>query len=49
MEPIELELPSLRIVLQIKTPKVEWIQARYVELNLLDKQGLQAAYEVVKK
>ena len=36
VQPIELEVPSLRIALESKLDEVEWARARYEELVLLD-------------
>ena len=36
VEPVELELPSLRIALESQIDEVEWARARYEELILLD-------------
>ena len=36
VQPIELEIPSLRIVLEIKLPEAECVRARYDALVLLD-------------
>ena len=35
VQPIELEIPSLRIVLESKLPEAEWVRARYDALVLL--------------
>ena len=43
---IELEIPSLRIVLERKIPEAAWVQARYDELVMLDEHRLQAAHHV---
>ena len=44
--PIELELPSLRIVLESEIPEAEWVRARYEQLALLDETRLAALHHV---
>ncbi|KAA3469334.1 protein NYNRIN-like [Gossypium australe] len=39
--PIEVEIPSLRVLSEIKLDKVEWIQARYDQLNLTEEKRLR--------
>ena len=46
VQPIELEIPSLRIVLESKLPEADWVQARYDELVLLDERRLRALHHV---
>lgn len=41
--PIELEIPSLRIALESQVSEIDWTQARYDELLLLDEKRLRAA------
>ena len=38
VQSVELQIPSLRIVLESKLPKVEWVRARYEELLFLDER-----------
>ncbi|KAG8493347.1 hypothetical protein CXB51_010679 [Gossypium anomalum] len=40
--PIEVEIPSLRILSEIKLDEVEWIQSRYDQLNLIEEKRLKA-------
>ena len=40
--PVESEIPSLRILSQLKLLEVEWIQQRYEQLNMIDKKRLRA-------
>ena len=42
--PVELEIPSLRVLLETQVSEVDWVQARYDELALLDERRLRAAY-----
>jgi len=42
VQPVELEIPSLRITLEAKVPEAEWVSARYDELILLDERRLAA-------
>lgn len=46
VQPVELELPSLRIVLESQLPEAEWVRARHDQLILLDEKRLQAAHHV---
>lgn len=34
--PIEVEIPSLRILTNVKRDEAEWVQARLDQLNLID-------------
>ena len=40
--PIEVEILSLRILMEAKLEKVEWVQARYDQLNLIEEKNLKA-------
>ncbi|KAA0033844.1 putative RNA-directed DNA polymerase (Reverse transcriptase), Ribonuclease H [Cucumis melo var. makuwa] len=40
--PIEVEVPSLRIIKERELEEVEWTQARYKELNLIKERRLTA-------
>jgi hypothetical protein len=44
--PIELEVPSLRIVTECGLPESEWLSGRFVELMLFDERRLRALYHV---
>ena len=46
VQPIELEIPSLRIALESQLDEVDWIRARYDELVLLDEKRLAALHHV---
>ncbi|XP_074291479.1 uncharacterized protein LOC141618279 [Silene latifolia] len=46
VQPIELEMPSLRIVLESQVPEADWVQARYDSLVLLDECRLNTLYHV---
>ncbi|XP_074267061.1 uncharacterized protein LOC141590363 [Silene latifolia] len=46
VQPIELEVPSLRILLESQVPEADWVQARYDSLVLLDERRLNALYQV---
>ncbi|XP_074299460.1 uncharacterized protein LOC141630570 [Silene latifolia] len=46
VQPIELEVPSLRILLESQVPEVDWVQARYDSLVMLDEPHLNALYHV---
>ncbi|KAK9017849.1 hypothetical protein V6N11_000850 [Hibiscus sabdariffa] len=40
--PIEVEIPSLRILLEVELDEAEWVQARYDQLNLIEEKRLKA-------
>ena len=40
--PIKLEILSLRILMEAKLEEVEWVQARYDQLNLIKEKRLKA-------
>ncbi|KAG8478987.1 hypothetical protein CXB51_028873 [Gossypium anomalum] len=42
--PIEVEIPSLRILSEIKLDELEWIQSRYDQLNLIEEKRLKAIH-----
>ncbi|XP_074299530.1 uncharacterized protein LOC141630651 [Silene latifolia] len=46
VQPVELEVPSLRILLESHVPEADWVQARYDSLVLLDERRLNALYHV---
>ena len=39
---IEVEIPSLRILREIELEEVEWVQARYEQLNLIKEKRMKA-------
>ncbi|XP_052878030.1 uncharacterized protein LOC128284216 [Gossypium arboreum] len=40
--PIEVEIPSLRILTEIRLDEAEWVQSRYDQLNLIQEKRLKA-------
>ena len=40
--PIEVEISSLRVLMETKLEEVEWVQARYDQLNLIEEKRLKA-------
>jgi hypothetical protein len=40
--PVEVEIPSLRILSQTQLEEAEWAQARYEQLNFIDEKRLAA-------
>ncbi|XP_040948671.1 uncharacterized protein [Gossypium hirsutum] len=40
--PVEMEIPSLRILMESKLEESEWVQARYDQLNLIEGKCLKA-------
>ena len=39
--PIEVEIPSLRVLIEVKPEEAEWVQARYDQLNLIEEKRLK--------
>ncbi|KAJ4967526.1 hypothetical protein NE237_019375 [Protea cynaroides] len=46
--PVEIEVPSLRVLMECKIPKAEWLQSRYDELNFVDDRRMKAVDNVKK-
>ncbi|XP_074293152.1 uncharacterized protein LOC141620091 [Silene latifolia] len=46
VQPVELEIPSLRILLESQVPEEDWVQERYDSLVMLDERRLNALYHV---
>ena len=42
--PIEIEIPSLRVLREVKLEEAEWVQARYEQLNLIEKKRMNAIF-----
>ena len=42
--PVEVEIPSLRVLLDVKLDEVEWIQTRFNELSLIEEKRMAAIY-----
>ncbi|KAK5795003.1 hypothetical protein PVK06_036257 [Gossypium arboreum] len=40
--PIEVEIPSLRVLMESELEEAEWIRARYDQLNLIEEKRLKA-------
>ena len=40
--PIEIEIPSLRVLMEAKLEEAEWVQARYDQLHLIEEKRLKA-------
>ena len=40
--PVEVEIPSLRVLMEAKLSEVEWCQSRYDQLNLIEEKRLTA-------
>ena len=40
--PIEVEIPSLRVLKEVKLEEAEWVQARYEQLNLVEEKRMRA-------
>ena len=39
--PIEVEIPSLRVLREVELEEAEWIQARYEQLNLIEEKRMK--------
>ena len=39
--PIEVEIPSLRVLRKVKLEEAEWVQARYEQLNLIKEKRMK--------
>ena len=39
---IEVEIPSLQVLREVELEKVEWVQARYEQLNLIEEKRMKA-------
>ncbi|XP_074297362.1 uncharacterized protein LOC141628074 [Silene latifolia] len=46
LQPVELEVPSLRNLLESQVPEADWVQALYDSLVMLDERRLNALYHV---
>ncbi|XP_074291018.1 uncharacterized protein LOC141617762 [Silene latifolia] len=46
VQPVELKIPSLRILLESQVPEADWVQARYESLFILDERSLNALYHI---
>ncbi|KAL4368140.1 hypothetical protein GQ457_05G024140 [Hibiscus cannabinus] len=42
--PIEVEVPSLRVLMEAKLEEAEWVQARFDQLNLIEEKCLKAIF-----
>ena len=42
--PIEVEISSLKVLMEAKLEEAEWVQARYEQLNLIEEKRLKALY-----
>ena len=40
--PIEVEIPSLQVLMEAKLEEPEWVQAQYEQLNLIEEKRLKA-------
>ena len=40
--PVEVEIPSLRVLLDIKLDEAEWIRTRFNELSLIEEKRMEA-------
>ena len=44
--PIEIEIKSLRVVMETKTPESEWARKRYNDLVSLDEKRMDALFHI---
>ena len=40
--PVEVEIPSMRVLMEAKLTEAEWVQSRYDQLNLIEEKRLTA-------
>ena len=40
--PIEVEIPSLRVLREVKLEEAEWVQAQHEKLNLIEEKRMKA-------
>ena len=40
--PIEIEIPSLRVLREVELEEAEWVQARYEQLNFIKEKRMKA-------
>ena len=40
--PVEVDIPSLRVIMEAKLSEAEWVQSRYNQLNLIEEKRLNA-------
>ena len=40
--PIEVEIPSLRVIMEAKLTEAEWVQNRFEQLNLIEEKRMTA-------
>ncbi|XP_042484574.1 uncharacterized protein LOC122064858 [Macadamia integrifolia] len=41
---VELEVPSLRILIESQIPEADWLKSRYEELNLIDEKRMKSLF-----
>ncbi|KAI5428159.1 hypothetical protein KIW84_033240 [Lathyrus oleraceus] len=46
--PVEVEIPSLRVLMEAKLAKAEWCQTRFDQLNLIEERRLTVVCHVLK-
>ena len=44
MLPVEVEIRSLRVLLESKIPEYQWVESRLVQLTLLDEKRVKTIY-----
>ena len=44
MLPVEVEIRSLRVLLESKIPEYQWVESRLAQLTLLDEKRVKAMY-----
>ena len=40
--PVEVEIPSMRVLMEAKSTEAEWVRSRYDQLNLIEEKRLTA-------
>ena len=42
--PIEVEIPSLQVLIEVELEEAEWVQAQYEQLNLIEEKRMKAIF-----
>ena len=42
--PIEVQIPSLRVLKKVELEKAEWVQVQYEQLNLIEKKRMRVIF-----
>ena len=45
--PVEVEIPSMRVLMEAKLTDAEWVQSRYDQLNLIEEIDCHVPWSVI--